>query len=75
MQAAAQIYAAYISTGKVSDGDEERWMQRSVREALVLARATDDAVISESEIDSSEGQNLGNISMGRVRSNRSRHSE
>jgi hypothetical protein len=56
VQAAAQIYAAYITAGRVPEGDESKWMERSIREAIRMARATDAAVISDEEIDTLEGQ-------------------
>jgi hypothetical protein len=56
VQAAAQIYAAYIIAGRVADGDESPWLERSIRDAIRLARATDAAVISDEEIDTLEGQ-------------------
>lgn len=54
--AAAQIYAAYIAAGRVADGEESRWMERSIREAIRIARTTDAAVISDEEIHTLEGQ-------------------
>ena len=75
VQAAAQIYAAHITAGHVAEGEEDAWIQRAVRDAIVIARTTDDAVVSSEEVDSSDSQNIGNISMGRVRSKRSRLSE
>jgi len=56
VQAAAQIYAAYISAGRVPEGEEAQWMKRSIREAIRIADATDAAVISDEEIDTLEGQ-------------------
>jgi len=56
VQAAAQIYAAYIATGRVPEGEEARWMERSIREAIRIARATDAAVVSDEEVDTLEGQ-------------------
>ena len=32
VQAAATIYAAYIASGRVTDGGEKEWMQRSIQE-------------------------------------------
>jgi hypothetical protein len=58
VQAAAQIYAAYINAGRVPEGDESKWMERSIREAIRIARATDAAVISDEEIDTLEGQQV-----------------
>jgi len=56
VQAAAQIYSAYIAAGRVADGEEARWMERSIREAIRIARATDSAIISDEEIHTLEGQ-------------------
>jgi hypothetical protein len=49
-QAAAYIYGAYVVSGRVPDGREEEWIQRSVREALLIARLTDEAVRSDTEM-------------------------
>jgi hypothetical protein len=56
VQAAAQIYSAYIAAGRVADGEEARWMERSIREAIRIAKATDAAVVSDEEIHTLEGQ-------------------
>jgi hypothetical protein len=50
-QAAAQIYAAYISAGKVSEGHEHQWMDRAIRDAILLAQTTEKMVQSDSELD------------------------
>jgi hypothetical protein len=50
LTAASQIYAAYITSGKVSDGDEDKMMAKSIREAIKLAVATDEAIISDAEL-------------------------
>lgn len=52
LSAAAQIYSAYITSGKVDEGDEDKWMSRSIKEAIRLAIATDDAIISDDEVES-----------------------
>ena len=52
VQAACQIYAAYVTAGRVTEGDETRWMERSIREAIRIAKATDAAIISDNEPDS-----------------------
>ena len=49
-QTAAQIYSAYIIAGKVPEGEETKWMERSIREALKMATAIDEAVISDDEV-------------------------
>ena len=49
VRAAAEIYAAYIIAGRVPEGQEKPWMERSIREAAWIARATDDAIQSDNE--------------------------
>ena len=50
-QAAAQIYAAYIASGRVGEDDSRHWMMQSIREAIAIARGVDEAVISDGEMD------------------------
>lgn len=50
VQAAATIYAAYIAAGRVPEGKETDAMRRAIREAVWIARATDEAVQSDSEL-------------------------
>ncbi len=71
VQAAAQIYAAYIAAGRVAQDNEPEWMKRSIREAIMIARSVDDAVISDGEMESSEGGT--GIASGRKDASRSRH--
>ena len=52
VHAASRIYAAYIAAGKVSDNSEDEWMKRAIREAVKIAIATDSAVVSDDEVDS-----------------------
>ena len=49
--AAAQIYSAYIVAGRVSEGSEAEWMERSIREAIRIAKTTDAAVTSDNEME------------------------
>ena len=49
VQAAAQIYSAYIITGKADD-DEATWMKKAIKEAITIAKTTDDAIIAEGEV-------------------------
>ncbi|MEE2938592.1 MAG: hypothetical protein VYA84_21615 [Planctomycetota bacterium] len=72
VQAAAQIYAAYITSGRVPDGDEAKWMKRSIKEAVMIGQATDEAIISDSEIDSAEAEESGRITVGRIRAAQNR---
>ena len=52
VHAASRIYAAYIAAGKVSENSEDEWMKRAIREAVKIAVATDSAVVSDDELDS-----------------------
>ena len=49
-RAAANIYAAYITAGRVPDGKEREWMERAVREAYQIVRLADQSVQSDDEI-------------------------
>jgi hypothetical protein len=49
VRAAAAIYAAYITAGKVPEGQNEEWMKRAIKEAFFIARTTDDAIVSDNE--------------------------
>jgi hypothetical protein len=50
-QAAGRIYAAFVSTGKVSEGQEHEWMARALRDAVQLAQLTEKMVQSDSELE------------------------
>lgn len=50
VQAAARIYSAYIQVGKDVEGNEAAWMKKSIKEAITIAKATDDAIIAEGEM-------------------------
>lgn len=56
LQVAAQLYSAYVISGRVGEGDEAAWMERSIRDAISLAEATDAAVISDDEIAGQQGR-------------------
>ncbi len=47
---AATIYAGYVVAGRVGDGQEKEWIQRSVREAYSMARITDESIQSDNEM-------------------------
>lgn len=51
MTAAATIYAAYITAGRVLDGQEAEWMDRSIRAAIRIAKVTDESVQADKEFD------------------------
>ena len=49
--AAAQIYAAYIAAGWIQkEEDVTAWMDRSIREAIAIARTVDVSVQSDEEL-------------------------
>jgi hypothetical protein len=48
-QAAVQLYAAYIISGQVKDGQEKEWMQRALKEAVLFARTAEGMAASDSE--------------------------
>ncbi len=47
--AASQIFAAYISAGKVNDSNEEQMLLKSIRTAIKLADKADTLVKSDKE--------------------------
>ena len=49
-RSAAGIFAAYISVGLVRDGSESEWIERSVREAIEIARLSDSLITSDDEM-------------------------
>lgn len=55
-QMAAQIYAAYITRGAMKNGEEVNWMQRSIREAVRIARTVDVSLESDEAPGSSQEQ-------------------
>ena len=56
LQVAAQLYSAYVIAGRVKPDDETAWMERSIRDAIAMAEATDAAVISDAEISGEQGR-------------------
>ena len=50
IQAAAQIYAAYIQSGQVVSGQEADWMKKSIKEAMQLTKTIDEIVVSDNEM-------------------------
>jgi hypothetical protein len=49
--AASRIYAAYITAGRVDEGQEKQWMDRAIREAIRIGRIIDESVQSDGEFD------------------------
>lgn len=50
-QVAGNIYSAYLAAGKVSSGEEKKWLDRALTEAIQLAQMTDVRVQSDAELD------------------------
>jgi hypothetical protein len=50
LQAAANIYAAYINTSRVTPGQEKVWIERSIQEAILIAKLTDERIHSDHEM-------------------------
>lgn len=50
VQSAANIYAAYIATSRVTPGQEKVWIERSIQEALLIARLADEQIQSDHEM-------------------------
>ena len=50
--AASRIYSAYIVSGQVGAQDAAAWMNRAIAEAIKMAAATDQLVVSDDELDS-----------------------
>jgi hypothetical protein len=44
---AARIYAAYIIRGNMKEGEEEQYMERSIREAVRIAKTVERSVETE----------------------------
>ena len=49
VQAASRIYAAHVTAGLVSQGNEEEMVGKAVRTALYMAQVTDQLVLSDDE--------------------------
>lgn len=47
--AAATIYAGYIAAGRVPDGQESAFMDRSIQAAIRIAKVTDESVQADNE--------------------------
>lgn len=41
VEAAAQLYAAYLISGRVKEGQEMEWMERALKDVLKFARAVE----------------------------------
>ncbi len=52
LAAASRIYAAYIVSGQVAEGQEDGWRARAIREAIWFAQHVDDSVSADDEMRS-----------------------
>jgi hypothetical protein len=50
VQAAAQIFAAYIASGQCTPEKEEEYLKKSLQLAIRLAMTTDDIVQADKEV-------------------------
>ena len=51
IQAAAQIYSAHILAGRVDQENKDELMKQSIRDALRISIAVDEAIIADCEVD------------------------
>lgn len=49
IEAAAQIYSAYIASGQLTQENKESLMKGAIRDALRIAIAIDETIIAENE--------------------------
>jgi hypothetical protein len=50
VQAAATIYAGYLTAGRVPEGSESDWIAQSIKDAIRIAQTTDENVQSDNEV-------------------------
>jgi hypothetical protein len=51
VQAAAQIFAAYIVSGHCGPDREDEYLKKSLQHAIRLAKTTDEVVQADKEVD------------------------
>ena len=49
-EAASRIYASYVLAGRITDGNENDMIDRSVQEAFHMARLIEEAIQADSEL-------------------------
>jgi len=52
LAAASRLYAAYVVSGQVAEGQEQGWRERAVREAIWIAQQVDETVSADDEVRS-----------------------
>ena len=50
IQAAAQIFAAHIAAGTVTEENKDTIMKQAIRDAIRISVAVDEAIVSDSEV-------------------------
>jgi len=50
VQAAAQIFSAYIITGQCTPDNEDEYLKKSIKQAVRMARITDESVQADKEV-------------------------
>ncbi len=50
VQASAQIFAAYISSGQCTPDKEDEFLKKSIKHAIRIARITDESVQADKEV-------------------------
>lgn len=50
VQAAAQIFSAYITSGQCTPDNEDEYLKKAIKHAIRMARITDDAVQADKEV-------------------------
>lgn len=48
VQSAAQLYAAYVTAGRVEEGKETEWMERALKDVMKFARAVEGVADTDS---------------------------
>ncbi len=51
---AARIYSAHIVRGDVKEGEETKWMERSIREAVKIAKTVEASIDTDDTLPSPE---------------------
>lgn len=49
-QAASNIFAAYVASQQVNDGNEDEMISKSIRQAIKIAQEADESVKSDNEM-------------------------
>lgn len=48
--AAATVYSGYLTAGRVSEGDENKWLKQSIKDVVRIAKAIDSAIVADGEL-------------------------